>query len=844
MTLEVKHATLVNASTYPDDASKPVGTGEWNEAHTITMAADRLIGRVTAGSGAAEELTAEQAKALIGVNYAVATTIASLKALTTTNATVAVLSHPYRAGVFQRVLYADYTALVAADTNNLLIARSTHDTSYCWLRQGARSDASDLNIMWAMEAADLADIGPLVTKCRTLATSMGVMGSIGAPGGIIYIPSGEWNWTTNAVALVSNMTLLGDKGGTVVVFGASMNHSFPCLRAVAVPGDVPNYSYENIHVRGITFDSRSRTFKAWLSKADGTPVTDPENDYVMGTGALASGISGVDITATLTSGKVTALTIVNGGSGWNGHPTFPYLPTTVRLRFTGGGSPKKIAYGYATISGGTITSTTIEYGGLGYSSAPTVTTAGGYADIDLLMDPSVDRRNGAAYDETVGIVIQTVQVDKGSITDCTFLDGAQIIQALGCRDFYVSSNTFVNCTKPDRVNFHVTMGDYLTTIGDRNHCLDNIATGGRRVFAAMTCSGQQRLANNMVEGCALLQAGQGTGSTVNGRFLVEGNTCRNVTYVNYGAQCFELINAKNIHFLRNKFEDVDNQVGGMIGCKDLLFAGNTYRNICRDTGTRMAGFTSESEREDEGAGTLPMVFKLTDASTPSALMIGNNGAIGAENLTFLDETMIDGRTVAGGDELPGYLRWYRVGASSANKARNIRVKRIKLLEPTNWGNNADIPLFEPNSATSYSDVMETKMSLFVSEISDRDWEGAKAMSHAVTGTGNVTINVGFRPSRIEFHAADSPGNGRAQFSVVVWDRSKTNGAGYLGSVLTYENTAGAQYYAAQNLRAFRIIDSAGTEILGATIVNWTYTGFVMSILTATITPTVYFVCYP
>ena len=78
MTLEVKHATLVNASTYPDDATKPVGTGEWNEAHTITMATDRLLGRVTAGAGAAEELTAEQAKSLICVNYYVATTIAGL----------------------------------------------------------------------------------------------------------------------------------------------------------------------------------------------------------------------------------------------------------------------------------------------------------------------------------------------------------------------------------------------------------------------------------------------------------------------------------------------------------------------------------------------------------------------------------------------------------------------------------------------------------------------------------------------------------------------------------------------------------------------------------------------
>lgn len=70
MTLEVKHTTLVNAGTYPDDGTKPVGTSEWNEAHTITMATDRLLGRVTAGAGAAEELAPSAIKTMLDITGA------------------------------------------------------------------------------------------------------------------------------------------------------------------------------------------------------------------------------------------------------------------------------------------------------------------------------------------------------------------------------------------------------------------------------------------------------------------------------------------------------------------------------------------------------------------------------------------------------------------------------------------------------------------------------------------------------------------------------------------------------------------------------------------------------
>lgn len=65
MTISLKHAftSPVTDQGNPDE----VGPDEWNAEHTLTQAADRILGRVTAGAGATEELTAAQVRTLINV---------------------------------------------------------------------------------------------------------------------------------------------------------------------------------------------------------------------------------------------------------------------------------------------------------------------------------------------------------------------------------------------------------------------------------------------------------------------------------------------------------------------------------------------------------------------------------------------------------------------------------------------------------------------------------------------------------------------------------------------------------------------------------------------------------
>jgi hypothetical protein len=53
MAISVTHATV---ATSADDPSKEINKGEWNAAHSISMATSRVLGRTTSGTGAVEEL--------------------------------------------------------------------------------------------------------------------------------------------------------------------------------------------------------------------------------------------------------------------------------------------------------------------------------------------------------------------------------------------------------------------------------------------------------------------------------------------------------------------------------------------------------------------------------------------------------------------------------------------------------------------------------------------------------------------------------------------------------------------------------------------------------------------
>src|SRR3954464_7064270 len=142
MAISITHTTQVNTTSYPDDGTSPVGSNEWNEAHTITMATARLLGRTTASSGAAEEISIGDGLSLASTTLSAnlgrtangdsAYTILATDRLVVTSATLTVprtwtlpAANAVPAGTRIKVL--DEAAGVTA-TNTLSVGRAGTDT--------------------------------------------------------------------------------------------------------------------------------------------------------------------------------------------------------------------------------------------------------------------------------------------------------------------------------------------------------------------------------------------------------------------------------------------------------------------------------------------------------------------------------------------------------------------------------------------------------------------------------------------------------------------------------------------------------------------------------------------
>lgn len=95
-----------------------------------------------------------------------------------------------------------------------------------------------------------------------------------------------------------------------------------------------------------------------------TPLQNGANDYAFKWLPPAVILSTATATATLTSGAVSSVTVVSGGSGYASVPA---------VTFSGGAGTGAAAT--AVVTGGVVTAINVTAGGSGYTSAPTVTVA-------------------------------------------------------------------------------------------------------------------------------------------------------------------------------------------------------------------------------------------------------------------------------------------------------------------------------------------------------------------------------------------------------------------------------------------------------------------------------------
>jgi hypothetical protein len=110
---------------------------------------------------------------------------------------------------------------------------------------------------------------------------------------------------------------------------------------------------------------------------------------------------GARATATLTSGKVTSITVTNGGFGFTYPPTIQFMGggANGNGRFLGVGypgqnSPSKPARAHCVLTSGVVTSIVVDDGGSGYATAPYVQLLNDANDPFGCADPSSGSGSG------------------------------------------------------------------------------------------------------------------------------------------------------------------------------------------------------------------------------------------------------------------------------------------------------------------------------------------------------------------------------------------------------------------------------------------------------------------
>lgn len=191
-------------------------------------------------------------------------------------------------------------------------------------------------------------------------------------------------------------------------------------------------------------------------------TTAPTCNINAGTGAAA--------VAAITSGSVGSVTVVNGGSNFNGTPT---------LTFQGGGGTG--AEATAVMSGGAISSVTITNGGSGYTSAPAVIVQTGVnnaaaATLDL-MPFGISGISIETYQSRVWIPFPkaagttstggTFYVSTpSSLTDFATSDGG---------DIFTNTDRFLR----QQYTFMRQTSNFLYAVGDSSvSVISNVQTGG------------------------------------------------------------------------------------------------------------------------------------------------------------------------------------------------------------------------------------------------------------------------------------------------------------------------------------------------------------------------------
>jgi len=623
-------------------------------------------------------------------------------------------------------------------------------------------------------------------------------------GGTLLLPPGQIAIDAPIIKIPANVKTRGIRGLSKVLIGNSYAGNGSVFENKTISSD-GSLSDPGIEILDIWFDGSTRVFPLWLTKLDGTPITDPEADYRVG-GCLAP-TTFASISLSVSGGAVTGVTINSGGSG------YVYPPT---LWVTGDGYG---AFINLEISGGAVTSYFIVRGGTGYTSA-TAEVAGGGANPTTAFF-AANRRNPNWNSQ--GLLISLAKAAGPIIRGCKFTNyGGMVIGDLGCDRRVVEDCDFENCGSIDseaQLIWSSAYGSPVTKPPFYRHstfgrfCGNRIKNCNRSVATIGDYDGDY--SENMIDGW-----GEGCFFVVEvaKRYTVSRNKAKNGKITDIVCRFVEAHDDANV--FDNDISECDGAAITTIGNGSLI-SRNTIR--APTTFTKVLPFGPYSERVGYGQGSAANAGKQISIEERAAFMVVNPTSNPAD---APKASRILGNTLIANDNGNQYLFGVAFSKGAANSIGPVLIEGFDLTQSPNTA------LFDVVSADACLD----KNKPFRCVNNPGHASMGAVLIHETIPSGTTGVKkwtFGFRPRVLIVNARASV-TGIAHTLAVYADQEAklpgtTGGTNLAGGLIQFAAVATpAVSSGSANSGGLTIATTAGT-VFQATAVGFSSDGWTMSI---------------
>ncbi len=553
-------------------------------------------------------------------------------------------------------------------------------------------------------------------------------------------------WVSETVTIPDNRIVSGINSSAVTIIVAD---TFIIQSPVFTNENVDNVDGSlgapNIQILNLGIDGSRRVFPAWLSKADGTPITDPEADYRLG-GVLAPAL--IELAAPVISdGVITGVIVTTSGSGYTNFPV---------VWITGNGTGARIE---AVISGGVITGYTIGDGGEGYTTA-TLEIAGGGSDPKTALY-AADRRNPNYH--WIGVLIALNKCEKPVVSGCKFFGhGSTVISDAGCNNARIDDNEFIDIGKIDFVG----------------NCLWSQSYGSVKAPGAdFRLSTGCKFINNTVENCKRsvnLVGGEGHqayGNTIDGwgescffvtdsasDYSIHDNNAKNGVITDI--VCFFVEGTEDLKANHNVVENVDGPFFSAIGDSCSIIDNTLRAGLAIES---IYPFGPFSERVGYNAGSAPVAGANRIVEVQSAVFVTD---VDANPLNAPRGSRIVHNTII--DELGAYKYFLNFSKGAAKSVGSV------LLE----GNDIEqAPSIEMFNAVAADTVLDPNKPFRVINNPGHVSMGAVGLHVTIpigTQAGSMKFTFGFRPRMIQVLARANYGGQVAETTTIFIDEESRN----------------------------------------------------------------------